>query len=80
MRFITLLVLLAVSFFLSGQTTQERYLNAKNQYNQGNYEGAAQSFTPLIEDLNFGPYATYYLGLSDIKIKRIIQEFLEELG
>ncbi|GAB4237158.1 MAG: hypothetical protein Tsb0034_12160 [Ekhidna sp.] len=50
-----------------GQSAQAEYLEAKRQFNLGNYSIARQAFGSLTADNNFGPYASFYYALSALK-------------
>ncbi len=51
-------------FSVFGQGNQSEYLEAKRQFSIGNYRDAMGSFQSLTEDKVFGPYASFYYGLS----------------
>ncbi len=46
------------------QGNQPEYLEAKRQYNLGNYRDAMRSFQQLTNDSVFGVYSTFYFALS----------------
>jgi hypothetical protein len=64
MRILISLFLVVIVSTGMAQTSQQQFLDAKNAFNQKNYQGAIPTFTELISDPTFGAYATFYLSLS----------------
>lgn len=60
-------ILIAGVLFVSGQSGQAEYLEAKRQFNLGNYSTAQQSFAGLTDDKVFGAYASFFYALSALK-------------
>lgn len=61
------LFLVGSHILVFGQSAQSEYLEAKRQFNLSNYTSAKQSFKSIIDDRTFGPYASFYYGLSALR-------------
>ncbi len=53
---------MTVSLF--GQGPQSEFLEAKRLYREGDYRAAQSAFSSLYQDRSFGPYASFFAGLS----------------
>ncbi|MEQ9231886.1 MAG: hypothetical protein RIF46_14480 [Cyclobacteriaceae bacterium] len=63
-RSATIFSFLVLAFCALAQSAQQVYIDGKYNLNQGNYSEAITQFASLANDPTFGPYATFYLGLS----------------
>lgn len=64
MRIAFPMLLLVAMFSAWSQSSQQKYLESKALFNQAYYSRSIESFASLANDLTFGSYATFYLGLS----------------
>lgn len=64
MRISLFLILTVATLSLWSQSSQQKYLEAKDLFRTENYSGSIEIFSSLVNDPMFGPYATFYLGLS----------------
>ncbi|MFK7951355.1 MAG: tetratricopeptide repeat protein, partial [Ekhidna sp.] len=67
MRQLIFLLSLTISISSFAQSRQAEYLEAKSQFNLGNYDAAKQAFSSLSEDQFFGSYSSFYFALSSFK-------------
>lgn len=74
-------VLFITIFSISAQTSQGEYLEAKRQFNLGNYSVAKQAFQNLTNDNNFGEYASFYYALSALKLneQKTAEDMLKQI-
>ena len=65
------LFFLLFTSILLGQSAQGEYLEAKRQFGLGNYEEARLSFSSLTDDKVFGEYASFFYGLSSLRLNEV---------
>lgn len=71
MRQLILIFFLTTSVVVFGQSRQTEYLEAKRQFNLGNYSAAKSAFSSLSEDKFFGTYSSFYYALSAFKQEEV---------
>jgi len=64
MRFFSAVAFALLSHLSVSQSHQQAYLQAKSFFKQSQYDSAIAGFSQLTTNEVFGPYATFYLGLS----------------